>query len=243
MPQKVAVIIPVFNEEDSLPLVIAEIPDSHVDEIIVVDNGSTDDSSRVASDAGARVVYESRRGYGAACLAGIAAAQEHEILVFLDGDYSDYPEDMESLLLPVLSGEADLVIGTRMMNKDSRRALLPQARFGNWLATRLMRLLFGIRCSDLGPFRVIRRESLLALGMCDRDFGWTVEMQLRAKLAGLRVRELPVRYRQRVGKSKITGTLRGTLMAGYKILLTIGVYRLKPPRLAEGAAQQSPDKD
>ncbi|MHC5064635.1 MAG: glycosyltransferase family 2 protein, partial [Planctomycetota bacterium] len=178
MQERVAVIIPVFNEEESLPLVLADIPKSRVDDVIVVDNDSSDGSAAVARDAGARVVHESHRGYGSACLAGIAASSEFQILVFLDGDYSDYPEDLEELLPPVLAGEADMVIGTRMLNAESRRALLPQARFGNWLATRLMRLLFGIRCSDLGPFRVIRRDSLLRLGMQDRDFGWTVEMQL-----------------------------------------------------------------
>ena len=136
------------------------------------------------------------------------------------------------MLPPILDGSADLVVGSRMLRKDSRRALMPQARFGNWLATRLMRLLFGIRCSDLGPFRVIKRDSLQRLAMQDRNLGWTVEMQLRAELAGLRVLEVPVRYRARIGQSKITGTVRGTVLAGYKILTTIICYRLFPPRLA-----------
>ena len=152
------------------------------------------------------------------------------MLVFLDGDYSDYPEDMHELLPPVVADEADLVIGSRMINRESRRALLPQSRFGNQLAAVLMRILFGIRCTDLGPFRVIRRSSLVALQMQDRDFGWTVEMQLRARLKGIRVTERPVRYRKRVGKSKITGTLSGTLKASYKILKTIFAYRVSPPR-------------
>lgn len=227
---RTAVVIPVLNEAASLPLVLAEIPRDLVDEVVVVDNGSTDASGDVARRLGARVVLEPRRGYGAACLAGIAATAGHDLIVFLDGDYSDYPEDMRALLGAVTAGDADLAIGTRMLRADARRALLPQARLGNRLAALLMRVLFGIRCTDLGPFRVIRRDALMALGMQDPDFGWTVEMQLRARLRGLRVVELPVRYRKRVGQSKITGTFAGTLRAGYKILKTIFAYRLRPPR-------------
>jgi hypothetical protein len=227
----IAVIIPAFNEEESLPLVLGALPRDRVDEILVVDNGSTDRTAAVAERHGARVVREPHRGYGAACLAGIAASDGHDIVAFLDADYSDHPEELPALLDPVLAGDADLVIGTRMAHAESRGALLPQARFGNALAAFLMRVLFGIRCTDLGPFRVIRRDALLRLGMRDRDYGWTVEMQLRARLAGLRVREVPVRYRARVGQSKITGTLRGTVAAGYKILKTIFVYRLWPPRM------------
>ncbi len=234
--QRTAVIIPVFNEEDSLPEVLGEIPRDLVDEVIVVDNGSTDGSAQLARSLGATVVEETRRGYGSACLRGIAASVGHQILVFLDGDHSDYPEDMRELLRPVVERDADMVIGSRMLKVKSRRALLPQARFGNQLAALLMRWLFGIRCSDLGPFRVIRRRALLDLEMQDRDFGWTVEMQLRAKLRGLTVVELPVRYRKRIGDSKITGTLRGTLMASYKILKTIFVYRISPPRFRGPAA-------
>ncbi|MHC4513918.1 MAG: glycosyltransferase family 2 protein [Planctomycetota bacterium] len=227
---RTAVIIPVLNEEEGLPLVLADIPTDLVDEVVVVDNGSTDRSAEVAREQGARVVVAPQRGYGSACLAAIAATPEHEVLVFLDGDYSDYPEDMRQLLPPVVGGQADLVIGSRMIDREARKALLPQARFGNRLAALLMRLLFGIRCTDLGPFRVVRRRKLLELQMRDRDFGWTVEMQLRARLRGLRVLELPVRYRKRIGRSKISGTLSGTLRAGYKILKTIFAYRLRPPR-------------
>ena len=227
----VKVVIPVLNEERALPHVLAEIPTDLVDEVVVVDNGSTDRSADVARAGGARVVAESHRGYGAACLRGIAAADDADVLVFLDGDHSDYPEDMRALLAPVFTGEADMVIGSRMLERESRRALLPQARFGNWLATLLMRLSFGIRCTDLGPFRVVRRDLLAGLGMRDRDFGWTVEMQLRARLAGLRVAELPVRYRSRIGDSKISGTLGGTIRAGWKILTTIFRYRLRPPTM------------
>lgn len=227
----IAVIIPVCNEEQALPRVLADVPGDLVDEVIVVDNASTDRSAQVAREAGARVVAEPRRGYGSACLAGITAAQGHEVLVFMDGDYSDYPEDMRQLLAPVLRDQADLVIGSRMSDRRARNALTPQARFGNRLATLLMRLLFGIRCSDLGPFRVIRRETLLDLHMQDKNLGWTVEMQLRARLRGLRVVELPVRYRKRIGRSKISGTVGGTLRAGSKILTTILAYRIRPPRL------------
>ena len=230
MALSIDVVIPVLNEEDSLPLVLDAIPKDLVDEVVVVDNGSTDRSVEIARAHGATVVGEEHRGYGAACLRGIAATEDYEMLVFLDGDYSDYPEDMHELLPPVVADEADLVIGSRMINRESRRALLPQSRFGNQLAAVLMRILFGIRCTDLGPFRVIRRSSLVALQMQDRDFGWTVEMQLRARLKGIRVTERPVRYRKRVGKSKITGTLSGTLKASYKILKTIFAYRVSPPR-------------
>lgn len=233
MTARVAVIIPVFNEAASLPLVLADLPRDLVDRVIVVDNASTDGSADVARAHGAEVVHQPQRGYGAACLAGIAALRaDDDLVVFLDGDYSDYPADLRDLLPPVRDGEVDLVLGTRMQNAESRRALLPQARFGNQLAAFLMRLLFGIRCSDLGPFRVIRHDALRRLGMTDQDFGWTVEMQLRAHLRGLRVRELPVRYRKRIGDSKITGTLSGTLRAGYKILKTIFVYRLRLRQIA-----------
>jgi len=225
-----AVIIPALNEEESLPLVLQELPSELVDRVFVVDNGSTDGTASVARAAGAVVVSEPRRGYGAACLAGIAAADGFDVLVFLDADYSDYPQDLIELHAPVARGEADLVIGSRMVNAGARGALLPQARFGNWLASRLMRLLFGVRCTDLGPFRVITGAGLAALGMRDRDYGWTVEMQLRAHLRGLRVVEVPVRYRPRLGQSKISGTVRGTIMAGYKILKTILGYRVAPPR-------------
>jgi glycosyltransferase involved in cell wall biosynthesis len=209
--------------------VLADVPRDLVDEIVVVDNGSTDESAQIARDAGARVVEQPERGDGAACLRGIVATGGFDVIVFLDGDYSDYPADMRELLEPVRRGEADLVVGTRMVRPEARRALLPQARYGNRLASILMRVLFGIRCSDLGPFRVIRRQALLRLGMQDRDFGWTVEMQLRAALIGLRVVEIPVRYRRRVGVSKITGTVPGTLRASYKILKTIFAFRIHPP--------------
>ena len=230
----VGVVIPVLNEERSLPRVLADIPAELVRQVVVVDNGSTDRSAELARAAGATVVEEPQRGYGAACLRGIAAIDDHDVIAFLDGDYSDYPEDLASVLAPIRDGRAELVIGSRMIQPESRRAIPPQARFGNRLAAVLMRLLFGIRCTDLGPFRAIRRDSLERLGMRDRDFGWTVEMQLRARLAGLRVEEIPVRYRPRIGESKISGTLVGSVRAGWKILATIFGYRIRPPRI-EGA--------
>lgn len=226
-----AVVIPALNEERSLPLVLAAIPRELDPTVIVVDNGSEDQTAEVAAAAGATVIREPRRGYGSACLAGIAALPaDVALVVFLDGDFSDHPEDMANVVAPIIAGEADFVVGSRMLQKDARGALLPQARFGNWLASVLMRLMFGIRCTDLGPFRAIRREALDGLQMRDRDFGWTVEMQLRARLRGLRVTEVPVRYRERVGKSKITGTFSGTVRASYKILRTIFAYRIRPPR-------------
>ena len=221
----VAVIIPVFNERESLPLVVADIPRDVVGEIVVVDNGSTDDTRLVASGLPVRLVREERRGYGSACLAGISAleASPPEILVFLDGDYSDHPEELPRLTEAIAAG-ADLAIGSRMLGRREPGALLPQARFGNALACFLIRVISGHRYTDLGPFRAIRWGALRSLGMEDRDFGWTVEMQLKALKKGLLVVEVPVSYRRRVGVSKITGTLAGTLAAGRKILGTIARY-------------------
>jgi len=225
---KVAVVIPVFNERDSLPLVVGDIPREAVGEIVVVDNGSTDDTRLVASGLPVRLVREERRGYGSACLAGIAAleASPPEVVVFLDGDFSDHPEELPRLTGAIAAG-ADLAIGSRVLGSREPGALLPQARLGNALACLLIRLFFRHRYTDLGPFRAIRWEALRSLGMEDRDFGWTVEMQLKALKKGLTVVEVPVSYRRRVGVSKITGTLTGTLAAGRKILWTIARYGLR----------------
>lgn len=229
---RVAVVIPVFNERVSLPLVVGAIPSGVAEEIVVVDNGSTDGSDAIARALPVRLVREPRRGYGSACLAGVAALEGNppEILVFLDGDFSDHPEEMPSLLEAVRAG-ADLVIGSRTLGRREPGALLPQARLGNALACRLIGWLYGHRYTDLGPFRAIRWEAYRRLGMADASFGWTCEMQVKALREGLSVVEVPVSYRRRVGVSKITGTLGGTLRAGAKILWTIAKYGVFPRRL------------
>ena len=224
MSPKISVIIPAYNEEESLPHVLNDLPQDRLHQIIVVDNRSTDRTSEVARANGAKVVYEKRQGYGQACLSGMDALDAPDIVVFLDGDYSDYPEEIDLLLEPILRGEADFIVGSRMILKESRKALLPQARYGNMLAVLLIRLFFGHRFTDLGPFRAIRYESLSAIGMRDKNFGWTVEMQIKAVQKGLRIREVPVHYRMRIGVSKITGTVSGTLKAGTKIIYTIFKY-------------------
>ena len=220
----VSVIIPVLNEEQAIANVINDIPKTLVQEIIVVDNGCTDRTAEIAGKHGAKVVTELQRGYGSACLAGIAAIQAADIVVFLDGDYSDDPTEMPSLVQPIRDGIAEFVVGTRVPNEKG--ALLPQAQFGNKLATFLMRIFFGIQYTDLGPFRAIRYEQLQALDMQDKNFGWTIEMQLKAAKMGMNVREVPVSYRKRIGTSKISGTFIGSLKAGVKILATLFRYRI-----------------
>ena len=222
---RTSVIIPVFNERESLPLVVKDIPRQIVSEIVVVDNGSTDGTDLIAQNLPVRLVRETRRGYGSACLAGVAAVagSPPDVIVFLDGDYSDHPEEMKDLLDAVTRG-ADLVIGSRALGRREPGALLPQARFGNRLACFLIRLLYGYRYTDLGPFRAIRWNAYQRLGMRDTNFGWTCEMQVKAVRRRLSISEVPVSYRRRVGVSKITGTLSGTLAAGYKILWTIARY-------------------
>lgn len=227
---RVTVIIPAHNEAQAIGLVLAEIPAGLVQEVIVVDNNSTDDTGGAARAGGATVLHEPRPGYGYACLAGLDYAfgqpqsRQPDIVVFLDGDHSDYPEQMPDLLAPLLSGAADLVIGSRALGERERGALLPQQRFGNWLATRLLRLRYGGTFTDLGPFRAILAPALLGLHMEDKTYGWTVEMQVKAARQGLRTVEVPVRYRRRIGTSKVSGTVRGTIGAGYKILWTIFRY-------------------
>lgn len=218
--QRIAVIIPAYNESGSIQPVIRDIPD-WVDRIIVADNNSTDDTAARAADAGAEVVTESTRGYGAACLAGIDALRDEEIVVFLDGDYSDYPEDMAHIVDPIALECADMVIGSRAKGEVATGAMTPQQRWGNWLACTLMRIIWGLRHSDLGPFRALPYATLVSLGMQDRTWGWTVEMQIRAAKCGMRVVEAPVRYRKRIGHSKISGTVSGVVRAGTKILYTI----------------------
>jgi len=226
--KNVDVIIPVYNEEGSIGLVIGDIPKEIVNEVVVVNNLSTDNSVEVAKRAGATVVDQDKRGYGNACLKGIeyvdAKAVKPYILVFLDGDYSDHPEELPALLKPMIEDDYDLVIGSRTTGKQEKGAMLPQAVFGNFLATSLIRLFYGFTFTDLGPFRVIKYESLKSLEMQDTTFGWTVEMQVKALKKGLKCIEVPVSYRKRIGVSKITGTLTGTVKAGYKIIWTIFKY-------------------
>ena len=224
MPTPIAVIIPAYNEEAAIGKVLEAVPWSLVEQVIVVDNGSTDATAARAVQMGANLVREPRRGYGQACLSGIGVIKNIEIVVFLDGDYSDYPEEMEALIAPIVQGRADLVIGSRTLGEREKGALLPQARFGNALATRLIHCLFRVKYTDLGPFRAIRFETLERLQMQDRNFGWTVEMQVKAARLGVQIVEVPVRYRRRIGTSKITGTLSGAMQAGYKILWTIFRY-------------------
>lgn len=223
---RIAVIIPALNEELSLPKVLADIPKELQAQVIVADNGSTDATAQVARSAGATVVSQPERGYGAACLAAMEALDCPDIVVFLDGDYSDYPEEMLAVVAPIVAGAADMVIGSRMAGRREPGALPPHSLFGNWLASRLLRMLYGQRVTDLGPFRAVRYRELLAMCMHDRGFGWTVEMQIKAARMGIRVVEVPVRYRKRIGASKVTGSLKASLMAGYVILNTIARYSL-----------------
>lgn len=222
------VIIPAYNEEASIGLVVGELPPGWVREVIVCDNNSSDATAAVGAAAGATVVHEGRPGYGSACLRGLAEiarrppADQPDIVVFLDGDHSDYPEELPQLVAPLLGPAGhDLVIGSRALGQSEAGSMTPPQVFGNWLATNLIRLLYGYEFTDLGPFRAIRYPALRQLGMSDPDFGWTVEMQVRAAKAGLRCTEVPVRYRRRIGASKISGTVRGTVLAGHKILWTI----------------------
>ena len=226
MLSRISIIIPAYNEESSIGLVLNALPREKIHEIIVVDNGSTDETARVANENGARVVKEPKKGYGAACLKGIEELDAPDIVVFLDGDFSDFPEEMVSLIDPIEKGNKDFVIGSRMILPKSRASLLPQARYGNQLAVFLIKLFFKHTYTDLGPFRAIRYNSLMSIGMQDTNFGWTVEMQIKAIKRGLRIIEVPVNYRERVGVSKRTGTVSGTFKAGIKIIYPIFKYLL-----------------
>ncbi len=227
--RRIAVVIPALNEEKAIGRVLADLP-TFVDRAIVVDNGSTDRTAEEARQQGAVVVAEPERGYGAACLAGLRHIDGADIVVFMDGDYSDHADDMTKLIAPIADDVADMVIGSRVLGDREAGSLTPQQRFGNWLATRLIHLIWGTRYTDLGPYRAISTLALDRLGMADRNYGWTVEMQIRAAVHGLRTQEVPVNYRVRIGQSKVSGTARGTVMAGIKILSVIGRFALAPPR-------------
>ena len=228
MSSNIKVIIPAFNEQNGVGNVIGDIPGGMVTEVVVVNNASTDETERVASEAGATVLREEIKGYGRACLKGIEyvgkSVDKADIIVFIDADYSDYPGEMVDLVQPILQGDADLVIGSRALGKLERGSMTPQQVFGNWLATRLLKLLYGVRFTDLGPFRAIKYNKLVELNMEDKTYGWTVEMQLKAAKNGFKCIEVPVTYRKRIGFSKISGTVKGTIMAGYKIIWTIFKY-------------------
>ncbi|MBT6439511.1 MAG: glycosyltransferase family 2 protein [Flavobacteriales bacterium] len=223
----VDVVIPAYNEENSIPLVLNEIPD-FVRNVIVVNNNSTDNTASVAMANGAVVLSEERQGYGSACLKGIEHIKQSEshpdILVFLDADYSDYPTELDKVIAPILNDNIDMVIGSRALGDKEDGAMMPQQIFGNKIATALMKLIYGVQFTDLGPFRAIKFDKLLEIGMRDKDYGWTVEMQIKAVKNKLSFCEVPVTYRKRVGVSKIAGTFKGTVMAGYKIIFTLFKY-------------------
>ncbi|MGB5195293.1 MAG: glycosyltransferase family 2 protein [Polyangiales bacterium] len=218
--------IPALNEERALPYVLREIPRPPVRRVVVADNGSTDATAQVAVDNGAELVHEPERGYGAACLRALAHLDSDppEIVVFLDGDYSDHPDELPSLIQPIVEGRADVVIGSRATGRRERGALSPQQRVGNAIASTALGLLYGVRYTDLGPFRAVRWDTLEQLQMCDRNYGWTVEMQIKAARQRIPYCEVPVSYRRRIGESKVSGTVRGSVYAGAKILWLLGRY-------------------
>ena len=221
------VIIPAYNEEKSIGNVLKDIPKELVRDIIVCNNASTDNTKAVAIANGAIVVDQPEKGYGNACLKGIgyikekAIEEQPDIVVFLDGDYSDHPEEMPKLIQPITEDGMDMVIGSRSKGTLEKGAMMPQQIFGNWLATTLIKFFYNYQFTDLGPFRAITWKQLMAIDMQDRDFGWTVEMQVKAAKFGLKCTEVPMTYRKRIGVSKVSGTIRGTILAAHKILWTI----------------------
>ena len=230
MSQLIKVIIPAYNEQDSITHVIKDIP-TIVDEVIVVSNNSTDNTEINAKKAGATVLQENRKGYGYACLKGMDYISNQKtkptIVVFLDGDYSDYPEQLTEVVAPIINDNIDFVIGARVKRLREQGSMTPQQVFGNWLATFLMKLFFGAKFTDLGPFRAIKYDKLLALKMEDKTYGWTVEMQLKALKQKFSYVEIPMKYRNRIGISKVSGTVKGSIMAGIKILGWIFKYSFK----------------
>ncbi|MEM9545918.1 MAG: glycosyltransferase family 2 protein [Bacteroidota bacterium] len=219
------VIIPAYNEEKSVANVITDIPKDWVRNIIVANNNSSDNTASVAREAGAIVVDQPKSGYGNACLKGMEYVADQtihpDIIVFLDGDYSDYPQQLPEVVRPIMEEGADMVIGSRATGEMEKGAMMPQQIFGNWLATSLIKLIYGYEFTDLGPFRAIRYDKLLEIDMQDKNFGWTVEMQVKAAKLKLKCAEVPVKYRVRIGVSKVSGTIKGTILAGHKILWTI----------------------
>jgi glycosyltransferase involved in cell wall biosynthesis len=226
----IKVIIPAFNEADSIAHVINELPKS-VTEVIVVNNNSSDDTMKNAEAAGATVLNETNRGYGYACLKGLefvaSKSEQPDIIVFIDGDYSDYPEELDKVIAPILEDDIDFVVGARKKSLREEGSMTPQQVFGNWLATFLMRLFFGAKFTDLGPFRAIKYEKLKELNMEDKTYGWTVEMQLKILKKKMTYTEVPVRYKRRIGVSKVSGTVKGSIFAGIKILGWIFKYSIK----------------
>lgn len=228
MTPSITVIIPAYNEAPSIGMVLKDIPDL-VSEVIVVDNGSTDNTAQVAQKQGATVYHEPRKGYGYACLKGLEKCSKNppDIVVFLDGDYSDYPEQLTEIVAPIIENKADFVVGARVPHLREKGAMTFPQIFGNALATTLMKWFFGARFTDLGPFRAIRYEKLMALGMTDKTYGWTVEMQLKVLKQKISYLEIPVKYRNRIGVSKVSGTIKGAIFAGVKILYWIFKYTLR----------------
>jgi glycosyltransferase involved in cell wall biosynthesis len=226
--KNIVVIIPAFNEENSVGKVIADIPKELVNEVIVINNNSNDLTKVNAFKAGAIVLDEPKQGYGNACLKGLSYIKDKkdkpDIIVFIDADYSDYPEEIELLIAPILNQDYDMVIGSRALGNRERGSMTPQQIFGNWLATSLLKLFYKVSYTDLGPFRAIKYDKLIEIGMVDKTYGWTVEMQLKAAKLKFKTTEIPVRYRVRIGISKVSGTLKGTIGAGYKIITTIFKY-------------------
>jgi len=226
----IKVIIPAYNEEDSIALVIKDIPNI-VSEIIVIDNNSTDATPINAKNAGATVLSETRKGYGYACLKGMEyianQSTKPDIIVFLDGDFSDYPEELTKIVAPIIDNNIDFVVGSRVKELREKNSMTPQQVFGNWLATTLMKLFFGAKYTDLGPFRAIKYQKLLDLNMQDKTYGWTIEMQLKSIKQKLTYIEVPVNYKKRIGVSKVSGTIKGTIFAGIKILGWIFKYSFK----------------
>ncbi|MBI4849367.1 MAG: glycosyltransferase family 2 protein [Nitrospirae bacterium] len=220
--KKVAVIIPVLNEEKTLPLVLRDVPKDIVDEVVVVDNGSSDNTPSIAKSLGATVLFEEKRGYGYPCLRGMEylKAKDTGIVVFVDGNHSDHPDEIGRLVWPIISEDYDLVVGSRVMGKVEEGALRFPVRFGNFLATSLIRIFYGFKYTDVGPFRAIKFDKLLQLDMND-NLGWTIEMQAKAVKCGFRILEVPVSYRKGTGKSKFTGNVKGIAIIGYRILLAV----------------------